>query len=228
MYIEKPKEMLPTLVKIGAFSAKIVCKQSTTTTEQQYCGKCLEEGHTTYNCSKPVKCRLCKLDGHIARDCARKNKQDGEKFPPQNVQNSTDIQSFKGEDNASKTASKPCIDINELHEKSFQTAGTERASTNKQSKTSATADGKAQSSILVFLRENRDSQRSTAASNTLNEDSETDVEDDDLTDASGEDRQYDTSRETFSELSVESPPLLTTSQGKDKKKRKRRRKQKET
>ncbi|XP_070552154.1 uncharacterized protein [Ptychodera flava] len=151
-----------------------------------------------------AKCRKCSRDGHLARDCQANRKVAADDLLTRQPQKQVD----DGPAEAEKEAEK---------EKTTKTV------------TQKSSDRKAQSSILAFLRESKENQSEIATSleNQQNDQGETDIDDGDATDVSGEDERYNTSREEVSELSAESPRLITSTAVKTtdkKKKRKRRRK----
>uniref|UniRef100_A0A0E0E1U1 CCHC-type domain-containing protein n=1 Tax=Oryza meridionalis TaxID=40149 RepID=A0A0E0E1U1_9ORYZ len=37
--------------------------------ENTPCGRCLEKGHSQVSCSGPLRCRACRMPGHLARFC---------------------------------------------------------------------------------------------------------------------------------------------------------------
>lgn len=67
IYIDIPEKTLPKQVNVGIFRATLYYKEMRVPT----CSKCLTQGHHSSICDKPVKCKQCFKDGHVAgsADC---------------------------------------------------------------------------------------------------------------------------------------------------------------
>ncbi len=67
-YIAIPPTPLIKTLKVGLFEARLYHKEQKRQGQTVTCFKCLQDGHMARSCPNPVRCRVCRLEGHKQGD----------------------------------------------------------------------------------------------------------------------------------------------------------------
>lgn len=69
VFVKPLKAPLPKEMRMGFFRATVIHTGQIVKSLNQSCGKCLQDGHRTYECLNDWVCKNCKQSGHKSGDC---------------------------------------------------------------------------------------------------------------------------------------------------------------
>lgn len=69
VFVKPLKAPLPKEMRMGFFRATVIHAGQIVKSLNQSCGKCLQDGHRTYECLNDWVCKNCKQSGHKSGDC---------------------------------------------------------------------------------------------------------------------------------------------------------------